>query len=295
MYDYGWRMYMPDIARWNGMDQLSEKFHNASPYAYVMNNPVMFFDPDGRDMAPSTGNWLQDMWNATDSYSYWTNNGNGAFVGGNVKGGMSHENFTNFYNFLAGGGTGSYTYWTGGAMPSSTYSNIGGINHENIQGLVGHKVNIIGNNNNSSYSPWQVEAQKGINWIGDHFVAEGTAAVKHGSYFSILLKNGIGATFGTYTENRYTVSYNASPKISEAKKFDISASYGIGAGYNYNDENRSNQVSFGILTFGVEISKSNIFVGWNPNINLGIGIGGELGFKSGLNFQTDGWFDYNNW
>lgn len=48
MYDYGWRQYMPDIGRWNGMDQLAESYQSTSPYGYVMNNPVMLKDPDGR-------------------------------------------------------------------------------------------------------------------------------------------------------------------------------------------------------------------------------------------------------
>ena len=48
MYDYGWRQYMPELGRWNGMDQLSEIYHASSPYAYVMNNPVNMIDPDGR-------------------------------------------------------------------------------------------------------------------------------------------------------------------------------------------------------------------------------------------------------
>ncbi|SMC70330.1 DUF6443 domain-containing protein [Moheibacter sediminis] len=48
MYDFGWRHYMPDIGRWNGMDQLSEMYHSTSPYGYVLNNPVSFRDPDGR-------------------------------------------------------------------------------------------------------------------------------------------------------------------------------------------------------------------------------------------------------
>lgn len=48
MYDYGWRQYMPDLGKWNGMDQLSEMYHDTSPYAYVTNNPIRFTDPDGR-------------------------------------------------------------------------------------------------------------------------------------------------------------------------------------------------------------------------------------------------------
>lgn len=48
--DYGWRQYMPDLGRWNGMDQLAETYHSASPYTYVFNNPVSLVDVDGRWM-----------------------------------------------------------------------------------------------------------------------------------------------------------------------------------------------------------------------------------------------------
>jgi len=57
MYDYGWRHYMPDIGRWNGMDQLSELYHDTSPYAYVTNNPIRFTDPDGRCKSDVNGNF----------------------------------------------------------------------------------------------------------------------------------------------------------------------------------------------------------------------------------------------
>jgi len=39
---------MPDLGRWNGIDQLSESYLSTSPYAYVANNPVSQFDVDGR-------------------------------------------------------------------------------------------------------------------------------------------------------------------------------------------------------------------------------------------------------
>lgn len=87
MYDYGWRMYMPDIARWNGMDQLAESYHFATPYAYVLNNPANMFDPDGR----ITKEWFNSFWNNTPegTNSYWFNGGSN-FISYDGGGGISN-------------------------------------------------------------------------------------------------------------------------------------------------------------------------------------------------------------
>ena len=46
-YDYGARMYDPALGRWHCLDNLAEEYISHSPYAYVMNNPVILVDLDG--------------------------------------------------------------------------------------------------------------------------------------------------------------------------------------------------------------------------------------------------------
>ncbi|MGI9582582.1 RHS repeat-associated core domain-containing protein [Chryseobacterium sp. RRHN12] len=67
MYDYGARMLIPDLGRWNGIDQLAEAYTSTSPYAYVANNPTMYIDPDGRYTSQIQG--LKDS--MPNIYSGW--------------------------------------------------------------------------------------------------------------------------------------------------------------------------------------------------------------------------------
>ena len=55
-YDFHARGYYPAIMRFNTMDPLAEKYYSISPYAYVMNNPIRYIDPDGKRVRPAQNN-----------------------------------------------------------------------------------------------------------------------------------------------------------------------------------------------------------------------------------------------
>lgn len=46
-YDYGARMYDPQLGRWHVVDPIAEEFPSWTLYHYVHNNPILLIDPTG--------------------------------------------------------------------------------------------------------------------------------------------------------------------------------------------------------------------------------------------------------
>jgi RHS repeat-associated protein len=47
-YDFGARNYNPDLGRWMNLDPLADNYANITPFAFVVNMPLVAIDPDGK-------------------------------------------------------------------------------------------------------------------------------------------------------------------------------------------------------------------------------------------------------
>jgi RHS repeat-associated protein len=163
--DFGARQYDQLLARWFTIDPLAEKYYSWSPYAYCINNPIKYIDPDGREIwiyyEDDKGEEQKMLYTAGMKYNgkneflsksilYLNaihNNGGSKMLGGlisssnsfNLKNQLPVDNKGNtieamqFNEFETGGGD----IYAGVIMDSrfSEYSNIENISHELFHGI----------------------------------------------------------------------------------------------------------------------------------------------------------------
>jgi RHS repeat-associated protein len=61
MYDYGARFYEPATGRWFSIDAMAEKYYDQSTYTYTLNNPILYIDPDGNQVAMCCWDEIKDF------------------------------------------------------------------------------------------------------------------------------------------------------------------------------------------------------------------------------------------
>ncbi|SHK53897.1 RHS repeat-associated core domain-containing protein [Chryseobacterium polytrichastri] len=273
-YDYdGWRQYMPDLGRWNGMDQLSENYLSTSPYAYVANNSVKYADIDGRWFAEdgsiiNTSGQTYGFLGSSMKPSYATN-----YLGQGLGDTRGYTPFgeTKAYSMLMDAlqnnkpfsiNNGYMSYWT-----NMETTGIAG----DIQGLLGHTTKL-----EFSTEDWYGSAGKGNWYFGTSSILTGFAGIVQSRQ---LYKQGVRRGISS----NYTLTGRNLSQFGKAAMTDATVPIskigrvgkGLGTGSFY----------LGVAFDAMGVINGDVSLG-KALLNTGFGIAGNWGGSVGASVGT---------
>jgi len=97
--DYGARRRFSWAPIWTCLDPLAEKYYSISPYVYCAGNPVIFIDPDGRDLRYAHGSTQAFKRDVVNTIRYMNRKG----TSGNIKEIMNNREKTVYIKKTSGG------------------------------------------------------------------------------------------------------------------------------------------------------------------------------------------------
>jgi hypothetical protein len=78
--DYGARIYLSDLGRWNGVDRMAEKYLPLPSYAFTLNNPIMLVDPNGMEVTAVDGGYRYTGSDAASAFNFLTSNKKNVYI-----------------------------------------------------------------------------------------------------------------------------------------------------------------------------------------------------------------------
>jgi RHS repeat-associated protein len=239
MYDTKYRGLDPQLGRWWQIDPHAEYHLETSPYAYVLNNPLLYNDPFGLDTVKVFGNGTQKIKIGNGDVLAW-------YVGNTIS---------------------YYTYDPNNPDAVGGFVGEGIRNNESLEGVIvtAKRKKESQNNSSSNYSfPWA--STFGTGTSAGSFLMHNKA----GWYSFSQNKFYTPKFYG----NQYTAGGQKAAKLTGVKLTRIGYIFGAWNAYDINGQYRRGEIGQGQM---IAEQGSNTIATFGGPIGAGWGVGWELG------------------